>query len=237
MKKKTGNSSLMQLTLLTAPLSQSAQLTDLSSSISSTSTKKVLAVSMFGAHTVSSVFNSTKVLVILFIFFSDGASISSFFFLDNQTQPIAGNTLWKYAVTLANNNTEIKVYKCENWKELQTITFKSPTGSPLVFKAEIDRTSSYLILSDMNNRQMYVLQILKENALNQLNESPDEHQNGEDATSGGISRVFVKSIAEFQLASYVLSYGICKYTQVTPNPFNNLFVFSKCIHQTLQMCS
>lgn len=138
----------------------------------------------------------------------DGASISSFFFLDNHTQPIAGSSLWKYAVTLAENNTEIKVSKCDNWKTLQTISFKSSNGQPLAFKAEIDRTSSYLILSDMTNRQMYVLQILKENALSQQNGN-DEHQNGEgEGATGGISRVFVKSIAEFDLASSILSYGI-----------------------------
>lgn len=95
----------------------------------------------------------------------EGAPISSFFFLDNLTQPITGSSLWKYAVTLANNNTEIKISKCDTWEILQTIQFKSTTGQPLNFKAEIDRTSSYLILSDMTNRQLYVLQILKENAL------------------------------------------------------------------------
>lgn len=137
----------------------------------------------------------------------DGAAISSFFFLDNLTQPIAGSTLWKYAVTLAANNTEIKVSKCDNWKTLQTITFKSSNGQPLAFKAEIDRTSSYLILSDMSNRQMYVLQILKENALSHQN-GTDEHQNGDDGATGGIARVFVKSIAEFHLVSPILSYGI-----------------------------
>lgn len=137
----------------------------------------------------------------------DGASISSFFFLDNHTQPIAGSTLWKYAVTLAENNTEIKVSKCDNWKTLQTVSFKSSTGQPLAFKAEIDRTSSYLILSDMSNRQMYVLQILKENALSHQNGN-DDHQNGDDGATGGIARVFIKSIAEFDLASSILSYGI-----------------------------
>ena len=136
----------------------------------------------------------------------DGAAISSFFFLDNLTQPIAGSTLWKYAVTLAANNTEIKVSKCDNWKTLQTIKFTSPIGQALAFKAEIDRTSSYLILSDMANRQMYVLQILKENALGHQN-GTDEHKNGDDGASG-IARVFCKSIAEFHLFSPILSYGI-----------------------------
>ncbi|KAL7029654.1 hypothetical protein ACKWTF_006305 [Chironomus riparius] len=131
----------------------------------------------------------------------DGAPISNFFFLDNHTQPIAGSSLWKYVVTLAKNNTEIKVSSCDSWKTLQTIQFKSATDKQLSLKAEIDRTSSYLILNDMTNRQLYVLQILKENALSQ---NGDE-MNGNDAA---IARVFIKSIAEFHLASTVLSYGI-----------------------------
>lgn len=135
----------------------------------------------------------------------EGSPISEFFFLDNHTQPIAGSSLWKYVVTLANNNTEIKISSCDTWKTLQTIKFSSPTGQELSFKAEIDRTSSYLILSDRSNRQLYVLQILKENALSSQN---GEETNGNDVSAGGISRVFVKSIAEFHLASTILSYAI-----------------------------
>lgn len=135
----------------------------------------------------------------------NGAPISSFFFLDNHTQPIAESSLWKYVVTLANNNTEIKVSSCDSWKTLQTIQFKSATDQQLAFKAEIDSSSSYLVLNDTTNRQLYVLQILKENALSQ---NGDEVINGSDSSVGTIARVFVKSIAEFHLASNVLSYAI-----------------------------
>lgn len=149
----------------------------------------------------------------------DGLPISDFFFLDNHTQPIAGSSLWKYVVTLANNNTEIKISSCDSWKTLQTIQFNSPTGQQLMFKAEIDRTSSYLTLSDRSNRQLYVLQIIKENALSTQNgasgssvgggNAGDEVNGSESNTSlGGISRVFVKSIAEFHLASTILSFAI-----------------------------
>jgi enhancer of mRNA-decapping protein 4 len=50
----------------------------------------------------------------------------------------------------------------------------------------------------MTNRQLYVLQILKENALS---------QNG-DEMNGNDAAIIIKSIAEFHLASTVLSYGI-----------------------------
>lgn len=136
-----------------------------------------------------------------------GSPISDFFFLDNHTQPIAGSSLWKYVVTCANNNTEIKISSCDGWKTLQTIQFKSTTGQQLSFKAEIDRTSSYITLSDRANRQLYVLQIIKENALSSQN-GDEANGNGSSTALGGFARVFVKSIAEFHLASTILSFAI-----------------------------
>lgn len=132
----------------------------------------------------------------------NGSAISSFFFLDNHTLPIPGNTLWKYAITCAENNTEIKVSSCESWETLQTISFKSKSGIPLNFKAEIDRTSSYLVLSDQQNRQIYVLQICKDNEGVKMNGTGEE--NGQHSNS----KVFVKTVAKFNLSSPILSYGI-----------------------------
>jgi enhancer of mRNA-decapping protein 4 len=99
----------------------------------------------------------------------DGKVISSFFFLDNHTKECADNTLWKHAITCSDNNTEIKLWSCETWECKQTINFKACPGDDLMagtlcFKAEMDRTSSYLVLSDMQNRQLYVLQIVKVSA-------------------------------------------------------------------------
>lgn len=135
----------------------------------------------------------------------NGRPISSFFFLDNHTQPIPGNTLWKYAVTFADNNTEMKISSCENWTTTQTITFKSPTGIPLLFKTEIDKTSSYLLLSDRLNRQIYVLNIKKE-----ILES-EKAINGNGACDEDAevpTKVFVNTIACFNLSSPILSYGV-----------------------------
>lgn len=82
----------------------------------------------------------------------------------------------------------------------------------------MDKTSSYLVLSDMNNRQMYVLQILKrendgeENGkgLN-LNGNDDTISSSDTSSISSIfaPKVFVKSIAEFHLSSPILSYSIC----------------------------
>jgi enhancer of mRNA-decapping protein 4 len=96
----------------------------------------------------------------------DGKVISSFFFLDNHTKECADNTLWKHAITCSDNNTEIKLWSCETWECKQTINFQAYPDDDIItgnlcFKAEMDRTSSYLVLSDMQNRQLYVLQIIK----------------------------------------------------------------------------
>lgn len=156
-----------------------------------------------------------------------GKKITSFFFLDDFTQK-SGTLFWKYVVILFEDNSEIGVYDCDDWKLLQSVKFKSTIGESLEFKTEIDRTSSYLILSDMTNRQMYVLQILKENALGNLQNGENKQQNGNDASDKTIARVFVSSIAEFNLASSILSYVISN-ASVKRNkcPFSDNFLIDE----------
>ncbi|EAT38138.1 AAEL009934-PA [Aedes aegypti] len=132
-----------------------------------------------------------------------GKSISSFFFLDNYTEESGDQTLWKHAITCAENNTEIKVWSCETWECTQTIKFAPSIEQPLSFIAEIDSTSSYLILADMATRELYVLQIRKEafrseNELSITNGKPSKES----------FNAFVSSVAEFPLPSPILSFGI-----------------------------
>lgn len=73
---------------------------------------------------------------------------------------------WKFAVTAANKNTELKIWSCESWTCLQSIRYiVSPnTTQPktdLFFKAKLDLSANYLLLSDIDNRNMYVMQIHK----------------------------------------------------------------------------
>lgn len=68
--------------------------------------------------------------------------------------------MWRHAITASNDNTEIKVWCCSDWKCLQTVHFRSPQpGAPMQLHAQIDRTSSYLVLSDSRHRGLYVLQV------------------------------------------------------------------------------
>ncbi|XP_019559738.3 enhancer of mRNA-decapping protein 4 homolog isoform X1 [Aedes albopictus] len=167
-----------------------------------------------------------------------GKSISSFFFLDNYTEESGDQTLWKHAITCAENNTEIKVWSCETWECTQTIKFSPSIDQPLSFLAEIDSTSSYLILADMATRELYVLQIRKEafrsagsepSSITNGKSSNDNSLNGSKTGDGkepnatmasmvssttsntnavAITKAFVSSVAEFPLPSPILSFGI-----------------------------
>lgn len=71
---------------------------------------------------------------------------------------------WKFAITGALNNAELKVWSCESWTCLQTLHFVPNPNSPapeLFFKARLDMTANYLIVSDINNRILYVLEVQK----------------------------------------------------------------------------
>ncbi|XP_073824958.1 enhancer of mRNA-decapping protein 4 homolog Ge-1 [Musca autumnalis] len=159
-----------------------------------------------------------------------GKPVSSFFFLDNLTKNNAA-PYWKFAITGAENNTEFKVWDCGTWNCLQTINITSSSGKPLNFIAEIDRTASYLVLSNYETRTCYVMQIINTNNLisvfngntvsaestmnkdisNSSITSSNSHSRGaEEAGLATASNVLVcvKSISEFPLSSGILSFSI-----------------------------
>lgn len=155
-----------------------------------------------------------------------GKTITSFFFLDNYTEQGGDQTLWKHAITCSDNNTEIKVWCCETWECTQTIKFASPLDDTLCFKAELDPTSSYLVLSDMLTRQLYVLQVRKESqhttsgintsitngkANSESDEIQPNEQDGSANTTASVTastKAMIASIAEFPLSSPILSFVI-----------------------------
>jgi len=42
-------------------------------------------------------------------------------FLDNLLEPNSDSPYWRYAITGACNNTELKIWTCDKWKCLQTL--------------------------------------------------------------------------------------------------------------------
>ncbi|BFZ12945.1 hypothetical protein BsWGS_15983 [Bradybaena similaris] len=120
----------------------------------------------------------------------DGNPVTSLYFLDDHKHPGADLQLWKFALTGALHNTEIKLWSCETWACMQTITFRPPAIQPdlkLRLKSGIDLTSKYLTLSDINSRVLYVLQI---------------YQKYDSST------VHVSSLSQFSLTQPCLSFAI-----------------------------
>ncbi|XP_035773987.1 enhancer of mRNA-decapping protein 4 homolog isoform X3 [Anopheles albimanus] len=161
-----------------------------------------------------------------------GKTINSFFFLDDHTETVDDNALWKHVITCAENNTEIKLWCCESWACLQTIRLKpdSTVGQPLHLKAEIDLSSTYLVLSDMTNRQLYVLQIRKgvSNATHDLQDQqvrPQSKSGGANLRGkvttpktleqSALQRPHIVSIAEYPVSTPILSFSILYATART----------------------
>lgn len=94
----------------------------------------------------------------------DGKPLSSLFFLDNHKNPKPNVQFWRFALTGADNNQEIKLWSCEKWICLQTIRFLLPSDGITQFrlKAELDLSSNYFLLSDISRKVLYVFEIEEE---------------------------------------------------------------------------
>ncbi|XP_011207930.2 enhancer of mRNA-decapping protein 4 homolog isoform X1 [Bactrocera dorsalis] len=154
----------------------------------------------------------------------NGKPISSFFFLDNLTRNVS-ETYWKYAITGAANNTEFKVWDCSTWECLQSLNFTTASEETKLprFIVEIDRTSSYLVISSLDTRTCYIMQIVNNSNISLAKGSDSESNNNlanisiSSSSSVGSSKsqsknlrhlVYIKSISEFPLSSGILSFSI-----------------------------
>ncbi|GIY27632.1 enhancer of mRNA-decapping protein 4 [Caerostris darwini] len=97
-------------------------------------------------------------------------SLSSLYFLDNCKNHRPDEQFWKFAVTGAENNTELKIWSCESWNCLQTIKIHPNPNDSVVpcLKAEIDLSSKYLFLSDIKRKVLFILQLEQEPTPNGL---------------------------------------------------------------------
>ena len=72
---------------------------------------------------------------------------------------------WKFAITGCDDNQELKLWSCESWECLQTLTFSSPANLPSNFQADpcirvaLDLTANYMLCSDIR-RKVYMLDSL-----------------------------------------------------------------------------
>ena len=89
-----------------------------------------------------------------------GKPLSCIFFLDDHTDHQPDVQFWKYAVTGCSLNTELKVWSCESWTCLQTISFNregEEIGARL--KADLDPRARYLVLADIDKCLVFVLSV------------------------------------------------------------------------------
>nr|XP_022909578.1 enhancer of mRNA-decapping protein 4 [Onthophagus taurus]XP_022909579.1 enhancer of mRNA-decapping protein 4 [Onthophagus taurus] len=133
----------------------------------------------------------------------EGKALSSLFFLDNINAFSQESKFWKFAVTGAESNSEIKIWTCESWTCLQTLHFKPSLSSSikeLSFKVCMDVSASFLLFSDIHNRVLYVLQINK---------------NAEEKVA------CIDSISEFLLPASFITFCIADANIVSKTNFNN----------------
>merc|ERR1719483_1971289 len=92
----------------------------------------------------------------------EGQPVSSLFFLDNHKEHQPDEQFWKFALTGCSQNTEFKLWSCENWTCLQTVLIKpvsTQDGKPMALKAVLDLSAQYLLLSDIHRKIVYVLKL------------------------------------------------------------------------------
>lgn len=117
-----------------------------------------------------------------------GKPLSSLFFLDNHKTYNPEVQFWKFAITGAENNSELKIWSCESWTCLQTIKFTPEAGKKdIVLKAGLDLGAGYLLLSDINYKLLYVFQLHKDRSE---------------------TLAYICSVSEFLLPYPILSFGI-----------------------------
>ncbi len=95
-----------------------------------------------------------------------GRPLSSLFFLDDHRNHEPDEQFWKYAVTGCDFNSELKLWSCASWECLQTVRFTPPKSegggsAKIVLKAALDLSGKYILLSDINRKNMYVLRVIE----------------------------------------------------------------------------
>ncbi|XP_029464685.1 enhancer of mRNA-decapping protein 4 isoform X2 [Rhinatrema bivittatum] len=135
----------------------------------------------------------------------NGRPLSCLLFCDNHKKQDPDVPFWRFLITGADQNRELKMWCTVSWTCLQTIRFSpDPFNSSVLpgLKACLDLSAEYLILSDVQRKVLYVMELLQ---------SQDE------------GRALFTSISEFLLTHPVLSFGIqdvsrcrMRHTEVLP---------------------
>ncbi|KAJ3596303.1 hypothetical protein NHX12_002712 [Muraenolepis orangiensis] len=124
-----------------------------------------------------------------------GRPLSCLLFCDNHKKQDPDVPFWRFLITGADQNQELKMWCTVSWTCLQTIRFSpDPFNSTVMpsIKASLDLSASFLILTDVQRKVLYVMEL---------------HQ---DQVKG---RASFTAVSEFLLTHPVLSFGVLDVTQ------------------------
>ncbi|KAK7152147.1 hypothetical protein R3I94_008474 [Phoxinus phoxinus] len=135
----------------------------------------------------------------------NGRPLSCLLFCDNHKKQDPEVPFWRFLITGADQNQELKMWCTVSWTCLQTIRFSpDPFNSSVLpsLKASLDLSAEFLILSDVQRKVLYVMELL---------------QNQEKGCAN------FTAVSEFLLTYPVLSFGIqdvararLRHTEVLP---------------------
>lgn len=86
-------------------------------------------------------------------------AFSFFTFIDDYSKEISEKLVWKCIIVGFDGNTILKVYDCQNWKELQRFDLDLNASSLGPYKAIVDPSGQCLILSSTSCNVMLVLKL------------------------------------------------------------------------------
>ncbi|NXA01397.1 EDC4 protein, partial [Nesospiza acunhae] len=135
-----------------------------------------------------------------------GRPLSCLLFCDNHKKQDPEVPFWRFLITGAEQNRELKMWCTVSWTCLQTVRFSPDIFSSMnilpSLKVCLDLSAEYLILSDVQRKVLYVMELM---------------QNQEEG------KAYFSSISEFLLTHPVLSFGIqavsrcrLRHTEVLP---------------------
>lgn len=134
-----------------------------------------------------------------------GRPLSCLLFCDNHKRQDPEVPFWRFLITGADQNRELKVWCTVSWTCLQTIRFTpDPFNSSTLpsLKASLDLSAEYLILSDVQRKVLYVMELRQ------------------DMDKG---KATFTAVSEFLLTHPVLSFGVrdvaqcrLRHTEVLP---------------------
>ncbi|XP_056334046.1 enhancer of mRNA-decapping protein 4 isoform X2 [Danio aesculapii] len=135
----------------------------------------------------------------------NGQPLSCLLFCDNHKKQDPDVPFWRFLITGADQNQELKMWCTVSWTCLQTIRFSPDPFNCSVLpslKASLDLSAEFLILSDVQRKVLYVMELLQ------------------DQEKG---RASFTAVSEFLLTHPVLSFGVqdvsrarLRHTEVLP---------------------